>query len=181
MDVRGCIFRAAEIFSKALKVTIHTDGACRGNPGPGGWAAALACGGHRREISGAEPDTTNNRMELRAAIEALNALKRPCEVELFTDSEYLRNGITAWLFTWKKNGWVTKAKRPVKNEDLWRALDEASSRHKIKWNWLKGHAGHAANERCDQLATAALAKLQEAPASQPVLSTRPHLWLDSAP
>lgn len=137
-------------------VTIHTDGGCEGNPGPGGWAAVLRHGEHVREISGGEPATTNNRMELRAAIEALNALKQPCEVELFTDSEYLRNGITQWIGGWKARDWVTKDKKPVKNADLWRALDAACLRHQVKWGWLKGHAGHADNERCDGLAGAAI-------------------------
>jgi ribonuclease HI len=141
-------------------VTIHTDGGCEGNPGPGGWAAVLRHGPNVREISGGELATTNNRMELRAAIEALNALKQPCTVELFTDSEYLRNGITQWIKGWKARGWVTKDKKPVKNEDLWRALDTACSRHQIKWGWLKGHAGHADNERCDVLAGEAIQHLR---------------------
>lgn len=134
------------------EVTIHTDGGCLGNPGPGGWAAVLRHGERIREISGGELATTNNRMELLAAIEALRALKQPCAVELFTDSEYLRNGITAWIKGWKARGWVTKEKKPVKNADLWRDLDAACESHRIKWNWLKGHAGHADNERCDVLA-----------------------------
>jgi len=138
------------------EVTIHTDGGCLGNPGPGGWAAVLRHGERVREISGGELATTNNRMELRAAIEALRALKQPCAVELFTDSEYLRNGITAWIRGWKARGWVTKEKKPVKNADLWRDLDAACERHRIKWNWLKGHAGHADNERCDVLADAVM-------------------------
>jgi ribonuclease HI len=144
------------------KVLIHTDGGCVGNPGPGGWAAVLEYGSHHREISGGEPATTNNRMELRAAIEALNCLKEPCEVEVFTDSEYLRNGITSWIRGWKASGWRTADKKPVKNEDLWRALDAAATRHRITWRWLKGHAGHALNERCDQLAQAEIAKLRAA-------------------
>ncbi len=134
------------------KVTIHTDGGCLGNPGPGGWAAVLRHGERVHEISGGELATTNNRMELRAAIEALRALKQPCAVELFTDSEYLRNGITAWIKGWKARGWITKDKKPVKNADLWRDLDTACERHQIQWGWLKGHAGHADNERCDVLA-----------------------------
>ena len=143
------------------KVVIHSDGACQGNPGPGGWAAVLECDGHKREISGAEPATTNNRMELQAAIGALVALKKPCEVEFHTDSNYLRNGVTAWMHGWKKNGWMTKAKEPVKNADLWRALDTAIKPHKIDWRWVKGHAGHEGNERCDELATAAIAELRK--------------------
>jgi ribonuclease HI len=137
-------------------VTLHTDGGCHGNPGPGGWAAVLRYGKHLRELSGAEAATTNNRMELRAAIEALSALKEPCEVELFTDSTYVRDGISKWLPFWKSNGWVTLKRRPVKNEDLWRALDSAAQRHRIVWRWLKGHAGHPDNERCDQLAREAM-------------------------
>lgn len=143
------------------QVTIHTDGGCEGNPGPGGWAAVLRHGTHLREISGGEIATTNNRMELRAAIEALRALKVPCAVELFTDSQYLRQGITAWLAAWKLRGWRTASKQPVKNEDLWRALDEAAQPHRIAWKWLKGHAGHVDNERCDVLAGAAMADLRK--------------------
>lgn len=135
------------------KVIIHTDGGCEGNPGPGGWAAVLRHGDHVREISGGELATTNNRMELQAALEALRALKQPCHVEIFTDSEYLRNGITTWIKGWKARGWVTKDKKPVKNADLWRQLDAACARHRITWGWLKGHAGHADNERCDVLAS----------------------------
>ncbi len=138
------------------KVVIHSDGGCLGNPGPGGWAAVLACGARKREISGGIPATTNNRMELQAAIEALRALKEPCEVEFFTDSEYLRKGVTEWIRGWKRNGWVTKGRQPVKNADLWRALDAHLGPHKIAWRWLKGHAGHAGNERCDELARAAI-------------------------
>jgi len=138
------------------KVVIHSDGGCHGNPGPGGWAATLAYGSHNREISGGEPATTNNRMELQAAIEALGARKEPCQVESFTDSTYVRNGITKWLTSWKANGWKTRAKKPVKNEDLWRKLDAASARHEIGWHWVKGHAGHDDNERCDLLATQAI-------------------------
>ncbi len=144
------------------RVVIHTDGGCHGNPGPGGWAAVLAHGHHRREVSGAEPATTNNRMELRAAIEALRTLKEPCEVEIHTDSEYLKDGITSWIAGWKRNGWRTKRKKPVKNEDLWRALDEACARHQVEWRWVKGHAGHDGNERCDELAQKAIADLKTA-------------------
>lgn len=149
------------------KVTIHTDGGCHGNPGPGGWAAILQYGSRQRELSGAEPHTTNNRMELRAALEALNALKESCEVELHTDSQYLRQGITEWIQGWKQNGWRTKERKPVKNDDLWRALDAARARHQIEWRWLKGHAGHPANERCDELAAAAIARLRKSPREAP--------------
>lgn len=143
------------------KVTIHTDGGCLGNPGPGGWAAVLESAGRRKELSGGELDTTNNRMELRAAIEALNALKKPCAVELHTDSQYVRNGITKWIVGWKRNGWKTAAKEPVKNEELWRALDEATRRHEITWRWVKGHAGVDDNERCDQLAGEAMRRIRD--------------------
>jgi ribonuclease HI len=143
------------------KVTIHSDGGCEGNPGPGAWAAVLRYGSSVKELSGSDPATTNNRMELQAAIEALRGLKEPCEVEFFTDSEYVRQGITEWLAGWKVRGWRTAGKKPVKNEDLWRALDEAAGRHRITWKWLRGHAGHADNERCDQLATACMAKLRK--------------------
>lgn len=138
------------------KIRIHTDGGCRGNPGPGGWAAILQYGPHRKEISGAEPATTNNRMELTAAIEALKALKEPCEVEFFTDSDYLRSGISGWIAGWKRNGWRTAEKKPVRNSDLWRSLDAEAARHRIQWRWVKGHSGDAGNERCDQLANAAM-------------------------
>jgi ribonuclease HI len=134
------------------KVTIFTDGACSGNPGPGGYGAVLIAKGHRKEIVGGEAMTTNNRMELMAAIAALEALKRPSPVELHTDSQYLRLGITQWLEGWKRNGWRTAARQPVKNDDLWRRLDEAASRHRIDWRWVKGHAGHDENERADELA-----------------------------
>ena len=134
------------------KVVIYTDGACSGNPGPGGYGVILVFGKNRKEIKGGEPDTTNNRMELMAAIAALEALKRPCDVELHTDSQYLRLGITEWLRGWKANGWRTSAKKPVKNDDLWRRLDEASQRHHVDWRWVKGHAGHDENERADELA-----------------------------
>jgi ribonuclease HI len=142
------------------RVTIHTDGGCHGNPGPGGWAAVLTYGKFTRSLSGAEPETTNNRMELTAAIQALKALKEPCIVEFYTDSQYLRHGITLWIEGWKRNGWRTKSKEPVKNEDLWRALDQVRNPHQIDWRWVKGHAGHAGNERCDQLATEAIARLR---------------------
>ena len=133
-------------------VVIFTDGACSGNPGPGGWGAILTAGAHEREICGGEAHTTNNRMEMLAAIRALEALKRPCRVELHTDSQYLRQGITEWLAGWKARGWRTAAKAPVKNEDLWRELDAARARHTVDWRWVKGHAGHPMNERADALA-----------------------------
>jgi ribonuclease HI len=144
------------------KVIIHSDGGCHGNPGPGGWAAVLAYGEHTREISGGAAATTNNRMELLAAIEALRVLKQPCVVEFHTDSKYLKNGVTTWVRTWKRNGWKTKAKKPVKNEDLWRALDAEAPRHEVQWHWVKGHAGHAGNERCDELANEEIAKIKKA-------------------
>ncbi len=133
-------------------VEIWTDGACSGNPGPGGWGAILRMGEHEKELYGGDGDTTNNRMELQAAIEALNTLKRPCKVRLTTDSVYVKDGITKWLAGWKAKGWKTAAKKPVKNQDLWQALDEAQARHDIEWTWIKGHAGHAENERADELA-----------------------------
>ena len=138
------------------QVKIFTDGACSGNPGPGGWGAILRYGETERELSGGEADTTNNRMELTAAIEALNALKRPCDIVLTTDSTYVKDGITSWIDGWKKRGWKNSQKKPVKNEDLWKALDEARSRHTVEWKWVKGHAGHAENERCDELARLAM-------------------------
>jgi ribonuclease HI len=138
------------------RLTIHTDGACSGNPGPGGWGAILTFGDHARELKGGEPVTTNNRMELMAAIAALEALKRPCTVDLHTDSEYLRNGITKWIHGWKRNGWRTADRKPVKNVDLWKRLDAALGQHQVHWRWVKGHAGHAMNERADQLAREAL-------------------------
>lgn len=134
------------------EVVIYTDGACSGNPGPGGWGAVLMSGAHERDLWGGEPMTTNNRMELFAAIAALEALKRPCRVELHTDSQYLRQGITEWISGWKARGWRTAAKAPVKNEDLWRRLDAARARHEVSWRWVKGHAGHPLNERADELA-----------------------------
>lgn len=142
-------------------VTIHSDGACDGNPGPGGWAAVLRYGKHSREISGGVPATTNNRMELQAAIEALRALKEPCNVAFYTDSKYLRDGISSWVAGWKKRRWRTSERKPVKNEDLWRQLDEVASKHAVAWHWVKGHAGNHDNERCDQLAVAEIAKLRQ--------------------
>ena len=133
-------------------VVIFTDGACSGNPGPGGWGAILTCDGHEREICGGEADTTNNRMELMAAISALETLKRPCTVDLHTDSQYLRGGVMGWMDNWKKRGWLTADKKPVKNIELWQRLDEARGRHEVAWHWVKGHAGHEMNERADELA-----------------------------
>ncbi|MDY6924299.1 MAG: ribonuclease HI [Pseudomonadota bacterium] len=134
-------------------VIIHTDGACKGNPGPGGWGAILQTGGgHEKELWGGEPLTTNNRMELTAAIMALEALSRPCRVDLHTDSKYVMDGITSWIHGWKARGWKTADKKPVKNEDLWKRLDAARARHEVKWHWVKGHAGHELNERADGLA-----------------------------
>lgn len=149
-------------------VVIYTDGACSGNPGPGGWAAILSFRGHEREIYGGEPHTTNNRMELLAAISALEALKRPVSVELHTDSQYLRNGITGWIDTWKANGWRTSQKKPVKNADLWQRLDEARQRHSITWRWVRGHAGDERNERADKLARKGLKEAAAALGRGPV-------------
>jgi ribonuclease HI len=144
----------------ADRVIIHTDGACSGNPGPGGWGAILQWGEHRRELKGGESHTTNNRMELMGAISALEALKRPCEVEIHTDSQYLRRGITEWIHGWKRNGWRTGQKKPVKNVDLWQRLDAAAVRHRMHWHWVRGHAGHDLNERADQLAREAIAEIR---------------------
>ena len=139
--------------NEAKPVIIATDGACKGNPGPGGWGAIIRYGDKEKELSGGEADSTNNRMELMAAIEALNALQRPCRVILSTDSSYVKDGITKWIFGWQKNGWKTANKKPVKNADLWQALLEAVKRHDIEWKWVKGHAGDADNERADTLAS----------------------------
>ena len=139
------------------RVVIHTDGACSGNPGPGGWGAILDSGPHRKEIKGGEAMTTNNRMELTAAIEALEALKGPSDVDLYTDSSYLRGGITSWIKGWKRNGWKTSDKKPVKNVELWQRLEEAEARHIVRWHWVKGHVGHDDNERADELAREGLA------------------------
>lgn len=147
--------------STVKRVTIHCDGACEGNPGPGGWAAVLEYGQQRKEISGAEPATTNNRMELTAAIEGLRALRERCEVQFFTDSEYVQAGITKGVPYWKRNNWRTAGKSPVKNKDLWMELDRLASTQAISWNWLKGHAGHTENERCDLLARTAIAELRK--------------------
>lgn len=137
-------------------VTIYTDGACSGNPGPGGWGALLQYGGNEKELSGGEPETTNNRMEMLAAIKALEALKQSCIVHLYTDSTYVKDGITQWIFGWKKNGWRTAAKKPVKNADLWQLLDEQTRRHTVEWHWVKGHDGDERNERVDALARGAI-------------------------
>ena len=141
------------------KVIIYTDGACRGNPGPGGWGALLMSGENRKEICGGELATTNNRMELMAAIQALEALNKPCKVELHTDSQYVRTGITEWLRGWKARGWKTADKKPVKNDDLWKRLDEARTRHDVDWRWVKGHNGHELNERADALARKGMLEL----------------------
>jgi ribonuclease HI len=140
----------------ADKVEVFTDGACRGNPGPGGWGALLRYGGHEKELYGAERETTNNRMELMAAIVALESLKRPCELTVTTDSEYLRKGITEWIHSWKRRGWKTADRKPVKNQDLWQRLDAATHKHRIHWKWIRGHTGHEENERADQLANRAI-------------------------
>ena len=144
----------------APRVEIFTDGACSGNPGPGGWGAVLRYGAAEKELSGGESGTTNNRMEMMAAIMALEALKRPSAVELHTDSTYLRDGITKWIHGWKRNGWKTAAKKPVKNVDLWQRLERALERHEVNWHWVKGHAGHPENERADALARAAIERLR---------------------
>ena len=138
------------------EVEIYTDGACRGNPGPGGWGVLLRANGKERELCGGELHTTNNRMELMAAIEALTALSRPCEVALYTDSEYVRRGISEWLEGWKRSGWRTAARKPVKNEDLGRRLEAIAATHRVEWHWVKGHAGHPENERADALANQGL-------------------------
>jgi ribonuclease HI len=139
------------------KVVIHTDGACSGNPGPGGWGAILESGARRKEIKGGEALTTNNRMELTAAIEALEALKAPADVDLYTDSNYVRGGITGWIRRWKSNGWRTADRKPVKNAELWERLDQACARHKVRWHWVRGHSGHDDNERADELAREGMA------------------------
>jgi len=144
------------------RVTIFTDGACAGNPGPGGWGAVLITGPHRREISGCDPQTTNNRMEMTAALEALRVLKEPCEIDLYTDSQYLRNGIEKWLSKWKRSQWRTAAKKPVKNADLWEQLDAATERHAVRWHWVRGHDGNVENERCDELANEAIRRARDA-------------------
>jgi ribonuclease HI len=140
-------------------VTIHTDGACKGNPGPGGWGALLVWGGHQKELFGSEAHTTNNRMELTAVIRALESLKRGCAVEVYTDSQYVKNGIESWIHGWKKNGWKTSARQPVKNADLWRELDALAEQHAIRWHWVKGHNADPGNERADALANRGVAEL----------------------
>ena len=144
----------------AARVVIHTDGACSGSPGPGGWGVVLEFGDREKELCGGEAKTTNNRMELRAAIEALSGLKRYSPVDLYTDSQYVRQGITGWIHKWKRNGWRTAARKPVKNADLWLALDEQMRLHDVKWHWVKGHAGHDGNERADALARRGMALFQ---------------------
>jgi ribonuclease HI len=151
---------STEQAATAGRVVVHTDGACSGNPGPGGWGAILEWGDRRREIKGGEAHTTNNRMELMAAISALETLKRPCDVDLHTDSEYLRQGIMKWIHGWKRNGWKTADKKPVKNVDLWQRLDAAIARHTLHWYWVRGHSGHDLNERADELAREAIAELR---------------------
>ena len=146
----------------ANTVVIHTDGACSGNPGPGGWGAILDYNGTRKELFGGEANTTNNRMELKAAIEALNALTRPCAVAMHVDSQYVKDGITKWIHGWKRNGWKTADKKPVKNVELWQALDEAIKRHQISWHWVKGHDGNPDNERADELARQGIAEIRAA-------------------
>ncbi|MFZ9502426.1 MAG: ribonuclease HI [Beijerinckiaceae bacterium] len=141
----------------SARVAIWTDGACSGNPGPGGWGAILTFGDAEKELSGGEAQTTNNRMELTAAIMALEALTRPCAVDLHTDSQYVRGGVTSWMNGWKRNGWRTADKKPVKNEELWKRLDEAAARHEVRWHWVKGHAGDVMNERADELARKGMA------------------------
>ena len=135
------------------RVELFTDGACKGNPGPGGWGALLRMGEHEKELSGAECDTTNNRMEMTAVIKGLSALTKPCAVDVYSDSKYVIDGITKWIFGWQKRGWVNAAKKPVANADLWREMVEATARHEISWHWVKGHSGHPENERVDQLAS----------------------------
>lgn len=143
-------------------VEIYADGACRGNPGPGGWGAWLISGNHQKELWGGEPDTTNNRMELTAVIEALTALKRPVSVRVHTDSKYVQQGISSWIHGWKRNGWKTSDKKPVKNADLWQRLDQLAAQHKVEWLWVKGHAGNAGNEKADALANRGIDELQAA-------------------
>ncbi|MDR3397564.1 ribonuclease HI [Pandoraea sp. NPDC087047] len=142
------------------QVEIYTDGACKGNPGPGGWGALLVAGKHRKEMFGGEPNTTNNRMELLAVIRALEALNKPCHVVLHTDSQYVQKGISEWIHGWKARGWKTAAKEPVKNADLWQTLDAVSQKHEIDWRWVKGHAGHEGNEAADQLANRGVESLR---------------------
>ncbi len=160
------------------KVEIYTDGACKGNPGPGGWGALLRYGKHEKKMYGGELDTTNNRMELMAAIEALRALKKPCQVELTTDSSYVKNGIQSWLDNWKAKGWKTASKKPVKNKDLWQALDQEVERHQVNWHWVKGHSGHAENEIADELANLGVDKIL---AEQDLIEARKKVAANNAP
>ena len=158
--------------NELTRVEIATDGACKGNPGPGGWGAVIRSGAREKELSGGEAMTTNNRMELTAVIEALNALKRPCAVALSTDSRYVMDGLTKWIHGWRKNGWKTAAKQPVKNAELWQALVEATARHRITWEWVKGHAGHPDNERADRLASDAAIAAGRESVTKPVVPPR---------
>ncbi len=151
----------ADSSGAAKRVRLYTDGSCHGNPGPGGWAAILEWGTKVRELTGNDPATTNNRMEMLAVVEGLRALKEPCAVEVWTDSRYVVDGMTSWLAGWKKRGWKTASKQPVKNEEIWRALDEEAARHTVTWNWVKGHDGHPQNERCDELANEAIGRLEK--------------------
>lgn len=144
-------------------VVIHTDGGCSPNPGPGGWAAILSFGDNVKELKGGEPDSTNNRMELTAAIRAFEALRRPCRVDIHTDSQYLRNGMTSWIKSWKRNGWKTADKKPVKNVDLWERLETALGEHQVRWHWVRGHSGHDLNERADTLVREAIAEVRGRP------------------
>ena len=146
--------------TETQEVEIYTDGACRGNPGPGGWGAVLRYRGQEKDLSGGEAETTNNRMELMAAIQALETLKRPCRVHLTTDSQYVKNGVNQWLPNWKRRGWRTASGQPVKNQDLWQRLDAAASRHQVSWHWVRGHSGHPENERADRLANQAIDALR---------------------
>jgi ribonuclease HI len=145
--------------SGVKRVALYADGSCHGNPGPGGWAAILECEGKSRELVGAEPATTNNRMEMRAVLEGLRALREPCRVQVWSDSRYVVDGMTSWLAGWKERDWKTAGKQPVKNAELWRALDEAASRHEVTWHWVRGHDGHVQNERCDALANDAIRRM----------------------
>jgi ribonuclease HI len=163
---RATARRSTEACPGPKRVIIHTDGACRHNPGPGGWAAVLRYGEHVKELTGSEPSTTNNRMELQAAIASLRALKKPCAVELVTDSKYLRDGVTRWMARWKANGWKTVERVSVKNRDLWEQLDAECARHAVTWSWVRGHVGHPDNERCDELARAEISRLPGPPVAE---------------